>query len=172
VEAPNAPPHSSLFTQFPYVRRDQYTILVHCHRVGDQLVVVDAYRIYHDDVYLIGTRSPLEIFQRFIDKFRDEVEVKILNADGTEAQPADRSKLFHEVTYDVPRGGSLVSIFPNETMRIGPIPDPADWPCELALVYSVNYQRYVDQLMRHGIRAEIPKGLLSGHMVRNVKTVP
>jgi hypothetical protein len=172
IEVPNAPPHSSLFTQIPLVKRDQYTILVRCHRLGDQLLVEDAYRIYHDELDLVGTKSPLDILKRFIDKFGDEVEVQILNPDGTEAQPAERSKLFHEVIYNVPRGGFVVNIFPNQTVRIGPTPDPVDWPCELALCYAVNYQRYVDQLMRHGVKAEIPKGPLSGHMLRNVRTVP
>jgi hypothetical protein len=134
------------------------------------LIVDDAYRIYHDEVDLIGAKLPLDILKRFLEKFGDETEVQILNSQEKNIQPPEKGKLFHEVVYNVPRGGFLVNIFPSETLRFGPWPE--DGPMELALCYAVSYRRYVDQLMRHGVKAEIPKGLLSGHHVRHVKISP
>jgi hypothetical protein len=169
VEAPNAPAHGSLFTQIPPVKHSHYTTLVKCQRAGAMLVVDEAYRVYHDEVDLLGVTSPLDILKRFIEKFGEEVKIKVLNADQINTQPSERGKLFHEVVYNVPRGGFLVGNFPNgEVLRIA---SSEDAPFEVALCFAVSYQKYVDQLMRHGVKAEIPQHM-SAFTVRNVKPVP
>jgi hypothetical protein len=167
IEAPNAPAHGSLFTQIPPVKHDRYTILVKCQRAGDMLVVDEAYRVYHDEVDLLGATLPLDTLKRFIEKFGDEVEVKILNADETIVQPPERGKLFHEVVYNLPRGGFIVTVFPGEVLRVG---SAQDAPFEVSLCFAVNNQRYVDQLMRHGIKAEIPQHSSSSFIVRPANT--
>jgi hypothetical protein len=168
IEAPNAPPHSSLFTQIPPVKHHPlYTILVKCQRVADMLIVDEAYRIYHDEVDLVGAALPLDILKRFIEKFGEEVETIILNADGTNAQIPQRAKMFHEVIFNVPRGGLVVQNFPNgHTVRLGP--SPVDGPWELALCFAIGNQRYADQLIRHGIKVEFPKEQVGAYTVRNV----
>jgi hypothetical protein len=168
IEAESAPAHASLFTQIPPVKRDLYTILVKCQRVGDELLVDEAYRVYHDEVDLRGTTLPLDILKRFIVKFGEEIEIKILNSDGTNAQPPERGRFFHEVVYNVPRGGVIISIFPSgEALRVG---SPEDATFEVALCFAVGHQKYIRQLMRHGIKAEVPRGLSSTYIVR--KAVP
>ena len=154
MAAPNAPPHGSLFTKIPLVKRDNYTILVKCQRMGDILVVDDAYRVYHDDVYLIGAIYPIDILKRFLDTFGMDTEIMILNADGTNAQPPERAKLFHDAVYDVPNGGMFVHKFSGETVRIGPVVEARQ--LEVALSYDVSSPKYADQLMRHGVKVQIP----------------
>jgi hypothetical protein len=170
IEAPNSPAHASLFTQISPVKHDRYTTLVKCQRVGDMLIVDEAYRIYHDEVNLVGTTLPLDILRRFIDKFGEEIEVRILNADGTNAQPPERGKFFHEVIYNIPSGGFLIGIFPLAgTLRV---PSSAGGPCELALYFALNYAKYVDQLTRHGVKAKLPQEPMAAFTFRGVKPVP
>jgi hypothetical protein len=169
IEAAKAPAHASLFTQIPPVKHDLYTILVKCQRVGDMLVVDEAYRVYHDEVDLRGATLPLDILKRFIEKFGEEVEIKILNSDETNARPSERGRFFHEVVYNVPRGGFIISIFPSgEVLRIE---SAEDAPFEVALCFAVGHQKYIHQLMRHGIKAETPRAPTAAFTVRNVKTV-
>jgi hypothetical protein len=170
IEPENAPAHASLFTQIPPVKHDLYTILVKCQRVGDMLVVDDAYRVYHDEVDLRGATLPLDILKRFVEKFGEEVEIKILNPDKTDARSSERGRFFHEVVYNVPRGGFLIGIFPDgQVLRIE---SAKDAPLEVALCFAVGHQKYIHQMMRHGIKAEIPHAVTSSFTVRKVKTVP
>jgi hypothetical protein len=167
MEGPSSPSHSSLFTQNPPVKQYPYTIIVRCQRLGDALIVDEAFRVYHDEIDMIGAASPLDILTRFIEKFGEDVEVVILNADGTHARPPERAKLFHQVIYNIPRGGFIINSFPNgQVMRLGP--SPIDGPSELALCFAIGYQKYADQLMRHGVKVETPQKHVGAFTVRSV----
>jgi hypothetical protein len=150
---PKGPRHSSLFSQIPPVKGDRYTILVGAQRKGDTLIVDDAYRVYHNEVDLIGATSPLDILRRFLEKFGEETEAVIFNEDGTIAQSAQK-RLFHDVVYYLKKGQVLWHHFPSgNKVRFDSNED--DTPFEMALCYSVSAPKYVDQLRRHGVKAEV-----------------
>jgi putative transposon-encoded protein len=167
IEAPNAPAHTSLFAQTPPVKHDPYTILVKCQRSGDMLIVDEAYRVYHDEVDLIGSSSALDILKRFIDRVGREVEIVILNPDETLSQPLERRKFFHDVMYHVPHGGFLINKFTNgDILRMGPA--ESDIPATVDLCFEVDNQKYADQLSRHGIKVD-PKVRGRSYTMRNVR---
>jgi hypothetical protein len=158
LDAPEGPRHSSLFSQIPPVKGDCYTILVGAQRTGDILIVDDAYRVYHNEVELIGATSPLDILKRFLEKFGEQMEVVIFNADGTMAHSSEQ-RLFHDVVYHLKQGQVLWHRWPSGTKtRVDGNGD--DTPFEMSLCYSVSGRKYVDQLRRHGVKAEVPSAHL------------
>jgi hypothetical protein len=67
---------ASLFIKTPATRGLPYTVLIDAGRYGERLTIDAALRIYHDDVDLVGTSSPLDILTRFLGKYGHDIEVE------------------------------------------------------------------------------------------------
>jgi hypothetical protein len=165
IEKPDAPAHSSLFVKTIQSTGDPYTIIVKCQRAGDMLIIDEAYRVYHDEVNLLGAATPLDVLKRFVQVVGREVEIMILNSDETLAQPPDKGKFFHDVVYNVARGGVIVQKFMRDTVRFSPT---EDGPVGVDLSFEVDSQKYASQLLRHGIKVN-PATWGSSYIMRNVK---
>jgi hypothetical protein len=166
IEGPNAPTHVSLFSQIAPVKRDYYTTLVRCQRVGAVLIVDEAYRVYHSDVDLVGTASAFDLLVRFIEKFGVEAEVSVVNEEGTNIQPPIHKLLYHEEIFDVDAGESVIFRNPaGSRWKFGPF--ASDGPMELTLAFYINIEAYAAQLARHGVRVEIPQQPLEAFTVRS-----
>ena len=105
AEGEKGTPFVSLFVQTPRVKGARFTIIVYARRFGAQLVVEDAYKVYHDEVPLAETDKPLVQFQKFVAKFG--LDLTLEYDDGALAYGPAR--LIHEVTLELPPGRSLVA---------------------------------------------------------------
>jgi hypothetical protein len=168
MEKPDAAPRNSLFTFTPPVQTDDtYTIIVYCRRTGDVLLTEEAYRIYHHEVDLVSSPTPLEILVRFLKKFGLDTDLRIFNSDGTTFLE-ERKRLFHDVIYNIPEGGHLTHYYADGQVRIDrPIVSNGD--VEISLAFTVDARAYQAQLARHGVKVQLPKRPM--HSVA-VHTVP
>jgi hypothetical protein len=67
---------ASLFVKTPTTQGQSYTVLIDAARYGERLIVDAAFRVYHDDIDLVGTSSPLDILERFLKKYGFELEIE------------------------------------------------------------------------------------------------
>lgn len=153
MEGENAAPHASLFLQTPSTRSSDFTLLVHCNRLGDQLDVHQAFRIYHDEVLIEQERSPLRALALFLEKFGLDVEIVV---DDPAAEKISPKRLFNDLILHVPVGRHVTVKFPDGSFSRLEHSAGEDDRVEISLTYAVDNKAYVEQLRRHGVHAVVP----------------
>jgi hypothetical protein len=137
---------TSLFVQTPETQGPKYSVLVVCDRNGSTLIVDSAWRVYHDEVELIGAVSPLDVLTRFAQKFGNEMEIA-----------GEKSKLIVAKVMRVARNQIVTqSIADGDKIEFVPNTEKDEADFEIVLSYSIKDGPYFDQLRRHNVIAEMP----------------
>ncbi len=130
-------------------RKDPFLLLVHVNRDRDVFNVNSAWRIYHQDVNLIGISQPLDILRAFVEVYG--LNMRVLNIPTKaklhvyDAIPyvGDPGK-FKLLDIENPDNASFEV---SQYMRISDL-----GYVEIAIAYAVNTSRYVADLRRHRVQ--------------------
>jgi hypothetical protein len=137
----------------PLSRNDPYSLLVLTTRKGGNQVVDDAFRIYHSEIAITETTSPLAALRAFLDRYG--LWVVVGNHSPTklsvyEVVPFDPRvgvtpvRLVEEPTLD--RAFYLVArIRQSQHLHV----------IEVAMAYAVDLRRYTKDLNKHGVRTTL-----------------
>lgn len=145
----------SLLLQLPTAisRADPFSLLVLTTRKGSEHVIDAAFRIYHSDVAVGESTSPLAALRNFLDRYGLFVEV------GNHLRT--KLSMYEVIPFD-PKVGVMPVRLVDE-----PTPIPAFsmvarirmqehlHVIEVGLAYAVDLRKYVRDLVKHGVKASL-----------------
>ncbi len=127
---------------------DPYTMLVMAQRKGYIQVVFSAWRIYHSDVDLSGTKTPLDILKGFAETYGIPFSVG----------GSDKSmfKLFQKI--EIPEGQSGTDIFAYEQQKNRKheiqflFKKTSSKEIEVSIAFVIDISKYEQDLVKHGVK--------------------
>lgn len=143
-------------------KEDVYTLVVLSNREGYKQILLDAWRVYHSDVDLTKTKTPLDVLRAFVSEYGFTIRV----GDKT-------SKMFLYEEVQVEKGKKTSDLMQVETPNKEA--GQASWLSEgipggvrLVIALSINQEKYRADLIRHGVRLpEWPKEVVSSSQYLN-----
>jgi hypothetical protein len=126
---------------------NSYSLLVFCTRAGYVQQVTNAWQVFHSDVDLSKTKSPLDVLKALVAKYGFEIQIGETKAAffWHERVPISRRLPFNELIKfpHQPNVDFAVTWSPGEI---------SDNSLELTYAFGINYTAYEADLVRHGIR--------------------
>ena len=154
TEGPSEPIHASLFMHRPNVKGDPFTVFVKADRLGNILDVDEGFRIYDGEIDSTLNESPLEVLQRFLDKFGSSVRV-FIGKDGELSPAVGPKKIILNEVINIPKGAFVV-VRQEGGQEVRTSPQLENGQVEICLSYGIAHAPYREQLARHGIHVPLP----------------
>lgn len=131
---------------------NSYTLLVFCTRVGYVQHVADAWQIFHSDVDLSKTQTPLDVLKALVAKYGFEIQIGERKASffWHEWVPISRRLPSNEIIH--------IPTQPSDKWAISWAPgEMRDNSLELIYAFAINNAAYEADLAKHGIRIKPDK---------------
>jgi hypothetical protein len=123
-----------------------FTLLVVPRREGEEQIVGDAYRIYHDDIPINPGSTPLDLLRAFVSKYGCAIRVGEAPASKflfDQVVPLGERRRVVEVLRDQLPPGTEVKV--NSIIRVSRLQ-----VIEVALAYGIDITRYREMLISRG----------------------
>lgn len=143
-EIEDCPEAISLYTKMFKNGADPYTLMVDSRRVGDELNVHFAARVYHSDVDLLAVNSAMDILQAFTDKYGWEITLGSQKGKLIKNFILNGAKFFQIETMH-PVGKKTVYRYSFRRLT--------DDRIEFSIAYGVDIDLYAEALRSHGVAA-------------------